>query len=36
MAKFISIKNSEIYYDEDDVNFNFEDKNPYAATNYNN
>ncbi|KAL4450765.1 hypothetical protein ABPG74_011607 [Tetrahymena malaccensis] len=35
LAKFASIKNSEIFYDEDDLNFNFEDKNPYTATNYN-
>ena len=37
LAKFVSIKNSEILVPQDleGVNFNFDNKNPYAATNYN-
>jgi len=34
LAKFVSIKNSEILV-PNDVDFNFDNKNPYAATNYN-
>lgn len=37
LAKFVSIKNSEIIVPNDleVVNFKFDNKNPYAATNYN-